>query len=80
MEEKVLEILEEHCEEALDYDGDSMMEGGRYTNPSVFSFSETDTAFSTLPASFSAISFPRSDRRKENDDGREGLGNSGRTL
>ena len=28
MEEKVLEILEEHCEEALDYDGDSMMEDG----------------------------------------------------
>ena len=28
MEEKVLEILEEHCEEALDYDGDSMMEEG----------------------------------------------------
>ena len=27
-EEKVLEILEEHCEEALDYDGDSMMEDG----------------------------------------------------
>ncbi len=28
MEEKVLEILEEHCEEAIDYDGDSMMEDG----------------------------------------------------
>ena len=28
MEEKVLEILEEHCEEALDYDGDSMVEDG----------------------------------------------------
>ena len=28
MEEKVLESLEEHCEEALDYDGDSMMEDG----------------------------------------------------
>ncbi|MCM1174302.1 MAG: acyl carrier protein [Blautia sp.] len=28
MEEKVLEILEEYCEEALDYDGDSMMEDG----------------------------------------------------
>ncbi len=28
MEEKVLEILKEHCEEALDYDGDSMMEDG----------------------------------------------------
>lgn len=28
MEEKVLKILEEHCEEALDYDGDSMMEDG----------------------------------------------------
>ena len=28
MEEKVLEILEEHREEALDYDGDSMMEDG----------------------------------------------------
>ena len=28
MEEKVLEILEEHCEEALDYDGDSIMEDG----------------------------------------------------
>ena len=28
MEEKILEILEEHCEEALDYDGDSMMEDG----------------------------------------------------
>lgn len=28
MEEKVLAILEEHCGEALDYDGDSMMEDG----------------------------------------------------
>ena len=28
MEEKILAILEEHCEEALDYDGDSMMEDG----------------------------------------------------
>ena len=28
MEEKVLQILEEHCIEALDYDGDSMMEDG----------------------------------------------------
>lgn len=28
MEEKVLEILKEHCEDALDYDGDSMMEDG----------------------------------------------------
>ncbi len=28
MEEKVLEILEEYCEEALDYDGDNMMEEG----------------------------------------------------
>ena len=28
MEEKVLEVLEEYCEEALDYDGDSMMEEG----------------------------------------------------
>ena len=28
MEEKILEILVEHCEEALDYDGDSMMEDG----------------------------------------------------
>lgn len=28
MEEKILEILEEHCEEALDYDGESMMEDG----------------------------------------------------
>ena len=28
IEKKVLEILEEHCEEALDYDGDSMMEDG----------------------------------------------------
>lgn len=28
MEERVLEILGEHCEEALDYDGDSMMEDG----------------------------------------------------
>lgn len=28
MEEKILEILGEHCEEALSYDGDSMMEDG----------------------------------------------------
>lgn len=28
MEERILEILEEHCEEALNYDGDSMMEEG----------------------------------------------------
>lgn len=28
MEEKVLEILEEYCEEALTYDGDNMMEEG----------------------------------------------------
>ena len=28
MEEKVLEILEEHCEEALDYTGENMMEEG----------------------------------------------------
>ncbi|MDE7277178.1 MAG: acyl carrier protein [Lachnospiraceae bacterium] len=28
MEERILEILEEHCEEALNYDGDSMMEDG----------------------------------------------------
>lgn len=28
MEERILEILEEHCEEALDYDGDDMMEDG----------------------------------------------------
>lgn len=28
MEEKVLEILEEYCEEALDYTGDNMMEEG----------------------------------------------------
>ena len=28
MEEKVLEILGEYCEEALSYDGDSMMEDG----------------------------------------------------
>lgn len=28
MEEKILKILEEHCEEALEYDGDSMMEDG----------------------------------------------------
>ena len=28
MEESILEILEEHCEEALNYDGDSMMEEG----------------------------------------------------
>lgn len=28
MEEMILNILEEHCEEALDYDGDSMMEDG----------------------------------------------------
>ena len=28
MEEKILEILEAHCEEALSYDGDSMMEDG----------------------------------------------------
>lgn len=28
MEEKILEILEEHCEEALGYKGESMMEDG----------------------------------------------------
>lgn len=28
MEEKVLEILEEYCEEALDYTGENMMEEG----------------------------------------------------
>lgn len=28
MEERVLEVLEEYCEEALDYDGDNMMEEG----------------------------------------------------
>lgn len=28
MEEKILEILEEHCEEALDYDGDNMVGEG----------------------------------------------------
>lgn len=28
MEEKVLEILEEYCEEALSYEGDNMMEEG----------------------------------------------------
>lgn len=28
MEERILEILEEHCEEALTYEGNSMMEDG----------------------------------------------------
>ena len=28
MEKKVLEVLEEYCEEALDYTGDNMMEEG----------------------------------------------------
>lgn len=28
MEDKILKILAEHCEEALDYDGDNMMEDG----------------------------------------------------
>lgn len=28
MEERVLKILEEQCEEALDYDGENMMEDG----------------------------------------------------
>lgn len=28
MEEKVLEVLEEYCEEAIDYTGDNMMEEG----------------------------------------------------
>lgn len=28
MEEKILAILEEHCEEALTYEGNSMMEDG----------------------------------------------------
>ena len=28
MQEKILEILSEHCEEALTYNGDSMMEDG----------------------------------------------------
>ncbi len=28
MQEKILEIISEHCEEALTYNGDSMMEDG----------------------------------------------------
>ena len=28
MEERILKILEEQCEEVLDYDGDNMMEDG----------------------------------------------------
>lgn len=28
MEERILKILEEHCEEALDYDGNNMIQDG----------------------------------------------------
>lgn len=46
MEEKVLEILEEYCEEALTYDGDNMMEEGVIDSFSVINIvSELEDAF-----------------------------------
>ncbi len=46
MEEKVLEILEEHCEEAIDYDGDNMMEEGVIDSFTVINVvSELEDAF-----------------------------------
>lgn len=46
MEEKVLEILEEYCEEALTYGGDNMMEEGIIDSFTVINIvSELEDAF-----------------------------------
>lgn len=46
MEEQVLEILEEYCEEALDYTGDNMMEEGVIDSFTVINIvSELEDAF-----------------------------------
>ena len=46
MEEKVLEILEEYCEEAIDYTGDNMMEEGIIDSFTVINIvSELEDAF-----------------------------------
>ena len=46
MEEKVLEILEEYCEEAIDYTGDNMMEEGVIDSFTVINIvSELEDAF-----------------------------------
>ncbi len=46
MEEKVMEILEEYCEEALTYDGDNMMEEGIIDSFTVINIvSELEDAF-----------------------------------
>lgn len=46
MEEKVLEILEEYCEEALDYKGENMMEEGIIDSFTVINIvSELEEAF-----------------------------------
>ncbi|MDE7231906.1 MAG: acyl carrier protein [Lachnospiraceae bacterium] len=46
MEEKVLEILEEYCEEAISYTGDNMMEEGIIDSFTVINIvSELEDAF-----------------------------------
>ena len=46
MEEKVLEILEEYCEEAISYTGDNMMEEGIIDSFTVINLvSELEDAF-----------------------------------
>ena len=46
MEEKVLEILEEYCEEVIDYTGDNMMEEGIIDSFTVINIvSELEDAF-----------------------------------
>lgn len=46
MEERVLEILEEYCEEALTYEGDNMMEEGIIDSFTVINIvSELEDAF-----------------------------------
>ena len=46
MEEKVLEILEEYCEEAISYKGDNMMEEGIIDSFTVINIvSELEDAF-----------------------------------
>lgn len=46
MEEKVLEILEEYCEEVLDYKGENMMEEGIIDSFTVINIvSELEDAF-----------------------------------
>ena len=46
MEEKVLEILEEYCEEVLTYEGDNMMEEGIIDSFTVINIvSELEDAF-----------------------------------